>query len=273
MAFVINDFTVTEYDVLEGYSRTDSDLVLRLEDMTDFTLSQSEDSTDLTGKNGRKIGKKKTGKTLTGSGTYALLSAGLLKVQTGGEITTGTQVVRKSELKTVSGATLVTDATAIGTAGAEIPFLKTVAKNGAIVDVYTQAATADATHYAYDPTTKTITLPIDGSDAVIADGTTVMYAYEREVQGTMVTDPSDKFGDTLEVWVHVFGKDACDNKYFASIVIPRADFSSEFEFDLGGDQITHNFSFEALADLCNIAAGSDLCRLIVYTDGSDPTNP
>lgn len=263
----INDFTITEFVDFEAYFRDTGMLDFRLTELQDFTLNATQDKTELTGKNGRTIGYKKQNKKITGEGTYGMLSAGLMKTQTGGEITNGKHNVKKSELKTVSGATLVTDAKAVGTAGAEIGFIKQLAADGSVVATYQQATTADATHFTYDPATKTITLPVGSSDPVIADGTKIIYAYEREVEGTRVTNPSDKFSEVREVWIHCFGKDACDKEYFAAIYVPRADFSGEFSINIGGDQTVHNFSFDGMADLCNPTGnGADLFDLIIYTD-------
>ena len=104
---------------------------------------------------------------------------------------------------------------------------------------------------------------------MIADGTKVVYAYEREVEATKITNPSDKFSEVREVWVHCFGTDACDNEYYIAIRIPRADFSGEFSINIGGDQTVQNFSFDAMADLCNpIGDGADLFDVIIYTDGT-----
>lgn len=263
----INDFTITEFVDFEAYLRDTGMLDFRLEDLQNFTLNATQDKQEQTGKNGRVIGYKKQNKKVTGEGTYGLISAGLMKTQTGGEMETGSYKVKKSELKVVSGATLVSDAKATGTAGSEIGYIKELSANGSVIATYQQSSVADATHFAYDPSSKTITLPIDGSDAVIADGTKVLYAYEREVEGTRVTNPSDTFSEVREVWIHCFGTDACDNKYYAAIRIPRADFSGEFSINIGGDQTVHNFSFDSMADLCNpVGDGADLFDLIIYTD-------
>lgn len=265
MATVINDFTITEWLDMEAYFRDTGMLDFKLEDMQNFTLNATQDKTALTGKNGRVIGYKKQNKAVTGEGTYGLVSAGLMKAQTGGEIIAADDLtVKKSELKSVSGATLVTDAKAVGTAGEEIGYIKALSANGAVAATYEQATTADATHFAYNPTTKTITLPVNDGAAVIADGTNIVYAYERTVSGTKVTNPSDTFSETREVWIHCFGKDACDNEFYIAIVIPRADFSGEFSLELGGDQVVHNFSFDGMTDLCNPAQGNDLFDIIVY---------
>lgn len=267
----INDFTITEFVDFEAYLRDTGMLDFRLTELQNFTLNATQDKTELTGKNGRTIGYKKQNKKISGEGTYGMISAGLMKTQTGGEITNGTYKVKKSELKVVSGATLVSEAEAVGTAGAEIGFIKELAANGSVVATYQQASVADATHFAYEPSTKTITLPIDSSTPVIADGTKVLFAYEREVEGTKVTNPSDKFSEVREVWIHCFGTDACDNEYYAAIRVARADFSGEFSLAIGGDQTVHNFSFDGMTDLCNpVGDGADLFDLIIYTDGTTP---
>jgi len=273
MATVINDYTITEWLDFEAYRRDTGILDFKLEDMQDFTLNATQDKTPLTGKNGRVIGYKKQNKAATGEGTYGMVSAGLMKAQTGGEIISADDLtVKKSEFKAVSGATIVTDATAIGTEGAEIGYIKALTANGAVAATYEQGTTADTTHFSYNPTTKTITLPVNGSTPVIADGTNIIYAYERTVSGTKVTNPSDTFSETREVWIHCFGKDACDNEFYIAIYIPRADFSGEFSLELGGDQVVHNFSFDAMTDLCNPAQGNNLFEVIVYT-GAENANP
>lgn len=267
----INDFTITEWVNLEAYMRDTGMLDFRLEDMQNFTLNATQDKTAQTGKNGRVIGYKKQNKAITGEGTYGMVSAGLLKVQTGGTVENGEYLIKKSEFKAVKGATIVTDAVAEGVAGAEISYLKVLAPNGSVSITYEQAATADKTHFAYDPATKNITLPIDGDKAVISDGSNVIYAYERKVSGTKVTNPSDTFSEVREVWIHAFGTDACDNEYFIAIYIPRADFSGEFSIELGGDQTVQNFSFDGMTDLCNPSMGNNLFEVIVYTGDTADT--
>lgn len=266
---VVNDLTITEIVDFEAYFRNNDMLDFKLEELQTFTLDATQDKNPLTGRNGRIIGYKKQNKAISGSGTNGIVSAGLLKTQTGGEISYGSYNIKKSEVKIVAGKTLTTDAVAIGVAGNEIGYLKEFALNGATVATYQQGTTADAAHFAYDPDSKTITLPVtDTGDAVIADGTKVLIAYERTVTATKVTDPSDKYSEAREVWIHAFGTDACENEYFLAIHIPRADFSGEFSLELGGDQTVHNFSFDALPDLCAASNGngSDLFDVFIYTN-------
>ncbi len=264
---VINDYTITEIVDLEAYLLNSSMLDFRLEELQEMKIDGSQDTSEITGRNGSVIGRKKKNKKLSGSGTNGLISSGLLKTQTGGELTNGLYNIKKAEVHTVKGATLMTDEQAVGTPGAEIGYLREYYFKGAFVATYEQATTADDTHFAYDPSTKIITLPKkDDASVVIADGTKVVIAYERSYEATKVTDPSDKYSEKRELWLHCFGEDVCHNEYYIAVHIPVADFNGEFSFDFGGDQTVHDFSFEALPDLCAKSMGqaTDLFDLFVY---------
>lgn len=267
-ALVINDYTITEFLDFEAYFRNTGMLDFKLEELQGFTLEASQDKQELTGKNGRVIGYKKRNKKISGNGTYGMISAGLMKAQTGGEITSGDYEIKKSELAVVNGTTITTEATAIGTAGKEIGYIKQLSANGSVIATYEQATVADDTHFSYDPGTKTITLPKKSEDGVIPDGSKIIFAYTRKVSGTKVTNPSNKYSETREVWIHCFGTDACDNEFYIAIYVPRADFNGNFSLDLGGDQVVHDFSFDGIPDLCAANSGldSNLFEVIVYTD-------
>ncbi len=264
--FQVGDFNITEFVDVEAYFRNSGLLDYRLEDLTDFSLNATQEETNITGRGGRIIGKKKKNKAVSGSGTSGLISPGLLRTQTGGDIRYGETKVKRAETKIVSGkgSTIVTDAVAAGTAGAEIGEIKLFGAGGTLVGVYKQGTTATTDMFSYDPATKTITLP-DSND--IEAGLSAVYAYERVVTATVINDPSDKFSQVRELWVHCFATDQCDNTYCADIYIPRADFKGDFDLDLGGDQTTHNFSFDALPDFCNKdGLDNDLFKVFIYTD-------
>lgn len=260
----IGDFTYSEFTDVDVYERTTGLLDFRLEELQDFSLNHTQEETEITGRGGRVIGKKKKSKALTGSGTSGLISPGLLKVQTGGDVVYGDFKVKKSEAKIVAGNTIVTDAVALGAPGAEIGEVKLFGAGGFLKATFTQGAEATGDNFTYNPATKTITLP-DSED--IVDGMSIVYGYERAITGTRINDPSDKFSQVRELWVHCFATDQCDNTYCADIHIFRADFKGDFDLDLGGDQTTHNFSFDAMPDFCNKGTlDNDLFEVFIYTD-------
>ena len=264
----IGDFTITEFVDVETYFRNTGLLDYRLEDLQDFNLEVTQEETNITGRGGRVIGKKKMNKSASGSGTSGVISPGLFRTQTGGDIKYGETTVKRAETKKVAGkgTTVVTDVVAIGTAGSEIGKIDIFASGGRLVASYKQGVSATEELFSYDPETKTITLP--NSDDIEA-GMSVVYAYNRKVNATIMNNPSNKFSQVREMWVHCFATDPCDNVYCADVYIPRADFKGDFSLGLGGDQVTHNFSFDALPDFCNLGGDEDLFKIFVYTDGQD----
>ena len=261
----IGDFTITEFVDVETYFRENGLLDYRLEDLQDFTLDATQEDSNITGRGGRVIGKKKKNKAASGSGTSGVISPGLFRTQTGGDIKYGEALVKRAETKEVSGksTTVVTNNVAVGAEGKEIGEIKLFAQGGRLVNTYKQGVSATTELFSYDPATKTITLP-DSDD--IEAGMSVVYAYEKKVNATVMNNPANKFSQVREMWVHCFATDTCDRTYCADIYIPRADFKGDFSLDLGGDQATHNFSFDALPDFCNLGKDEDLFKIFVYTD-------
>ncbi len=51
----IDKFTITSYDQITGFDRTNGSLDMILDELSDFTLSHEEEKTDITGKGGRVI--------------------------------------------------------------------------------------------------------------------------------------------------------------------------------------------------------------------------
>lgn len=267
----IGDFTIAEFVDVETYFRNTGLLDYRLEDLQDFTLNATQEDSNITGRGGRVIGKKKKNKSASGSGTSGVISPGLFRTQTGGDIKYGETLVKRAETKVVSGksTTVITDAVAVGTEGEEIGEIKLFVTGGRQVASFKQGVSATKDTFSYDPETKTITLP-DSDD--IEAGMSVVYAYKKKVNATVMNNPSNKFSEVREMWVHCFATDTCDNVYCADIYIPRADFKGDFSFGLGGDQVTHNFSFDALPDFCNLGGDDDLFKIFVYTDDTAKTS-
>ena len=114
-------------------------------------------------------------------------------------------------------------------------------------DRYEQAAIADATHFAYDPSTKTIILPIHASAPVITAGKKIVASYMFAAQGTKITISDNRFGLTQKVYLDVSGKDMCGNARHIQFIIPKASFAGETGVSGGGDQSIQDFTINALA--------------------------
>lgn len=267
MAIMINGFTITSLERIHGYDRVDKSCALLLTELQNTTLNATEETSDITGKGGRVLKQIKKNKGLTVNGASALISGDLLAAQTGSEQVVADAdhklKVRLVEVFTVTTGTTTVNTTeaAVGTTGAEIVDFRIMTANGGLTkDKFTQDAEAAAKKFAYNPATKTLTLPTG-----LEDGTQVAVFYDFEtVNGSSVTDYSDIFGKTLYLIIDCLATDVCDNEYKCQFVIPRAQFSGEFSIEMGGDQTVHNFDIQTLVDTCAGTENGELFTFIVY---------
>ena len=124
MAIVtIDGWTLTQVDVIAGLKNNYA--VFELDEIQNFTLNNTEETKEITGKGGTVLNTQKTNKAVSGSGTNGLLSGGLMSVQTGSEETTKDIIVKYFEEKVeVSQAgTFTLSKTPVGTEDAELPYL------------------------------------------------------------------------------------------------------------------------------------------------------
>lgn len=259
----IDKFTITSYDQIIGFDRTTGSLDMILDELSDFTLNNTEEKTDITGKGGRVIGSLKKNKSVTGSGTNGMLSGGALATMTGSEVESGKFNIRYTDTITVTSNEGTTKEKALGTAGNEIGTIYVRDAEKAYISggkKLTQVASTPATgEFSYDPESKKITF-FEGD---VANGTEVIAFYDAEVEGKKITNNADKYSKTLSVFIDVTCQDGCDNIFYGQFIIPRADFSGEFEIAGGSDPSTLGFEFTSLPDLCT--GKSDLWDFIVFS--------
>ena len=116
----IDKFTITSYDQITGFDRTNGNLDLVLDELSDFTLSHEEEKVDITGKAGRIISSLKKNKKVTGKGTNGMLSGGALAAMLGADMESGEYLIRYTDSIFVSSNKGLTKETAIGAVGNEI---------------------------------------------------------------------------------------------------------------------------------------------------------
>lgn len=246
----IDKFTITSYDQLTGFDRTNGSLDMILDELNDFTLAQEEEKTDIAGRGGRTIGSLKKNKKVTGSGTNGMLSGGALAVMTGSDIEDGEYTIRYTDTILVNANKGNTTETAVGTVGNEIGTIYIRDTNNAYVSggkKLTQTSATPATgEFSYDPATKEITF--FAGDVV--DGTEVIAFYDAKVTGKKITNDSDKYSKTLQVFIDVTCEDGCDNLFHGQFIIDRADFSGTFDIQGSSGPAVQNFEFTSLPDLC-----------------------
>lgn len=247
----IDKFTITSYDAITGFDRTNGGLVLVMDEISDFSLNQTQETSDITGKGGRVISRMKKNKAVEGSGTNGFLSGGTLATMLGTEVETGDAfIIKYTDTIVASGDKTITTETAVGTAGMEIGTIYMRDANNAYITggkKLTQVASDPKTgEFTYDPSTKEIAF-FAGD---VADGVEVIAFYNAKVKGAKITNDADKYSGVLDLYIDCTCQDACDNIYHANIHCPRADFSGEFEIAGGSDPATQAFSFTSLPDLC-----------------------
>lgn len=239
----VNDITITSLDIITAYSLAGVPRFI-LDELQDAQISNTQEKEDVTGKSGRKLNSLKKNKSVTVSGTNGLLSAGLLEAQTGGEFSHETATpVEWSESLTINSNAATTSYKAVGTTGAEITALYVKDASGAASTKLEQAATAAEGKFAYAPATKALTFAEGG----YADGTEIIVFYVRNIAGDVLNNNSEKFSEKLRLIIDATAEDKCSNVYHLQIEIPKADFSGDFDIQMGDSQATHAFEAVSLA--------------------------
>lgn len=247
----INDITITSLETITAFDITTGAYLFTLDELQNATIAQSQEKTDITGKQGRKLATLKRNKAVTISGTNGIVSHGLLELQTGSNFENkATEVMWTDYITVGAGHAATTAYTAFGTAGAEI--IAMYVKNnddGTLGTKLEQAAEAAAGKFAYDPKTKKLTFHTD-----IADGTEVVAYYKRKITANTLADMSDKYSGKCVLYIDALAEDRCANVYRLQIHVPKADFDGEFSLEMGDNQTVHEFSADALGGACGAGA-------------------
>ena len=245
---MLEGWTITSVETIENYSRTDDTCLCILDEIKNVSLANSEDTTDVTGKNNQALFTIKRNKAVSGSGSSGYISGNLLSLQTGADPVSGKIKFRKREILkfTTPANTVILSETAVGTKGAEILSLIVTIDGETTSTKYEQASVAGVNKFAYSTSDKTITLPTATNDK--SGIVEVVYEYEKD--GASVGNKSGTYGKTTHTFINCLGKNTCDEIYFVQIEIYRCDWNSNFTFDLGGDAVEHPFEFKSLVDKC-----------------------
>lgn len=252
------DLIITSLETITGFALGTGNHLFTLDELQNASLAQGQEKVDITGKAGRKLSSMKRNKTFTVSGANGMLSAGLLELQTGGKFVNSVTSVQWTDYLTVDNDKKAKTAyKAIGTAGAEIDELYIIGTEAFAQRSLEQDATAAAGKFAYDPETKELTFG-DDVDA----GTEIAVYYKRKIAADVLRNESDVYSGKAELYIDCLAEDKCAHIYHVQIHVPKADFNGEFNIDLGGDQVVHNFEAEGLAGACG--AGGKLWDMIIF---------
>lgn len=251
----VSKLVITEVAQITAFNAA-GELEFIMDEVQNGSIKNTQEKSDITGRNGRKIASLKKNKAVTVSATNGVLVGGALAAQTGTEVEQGTFKVRITDVMTVNSNKCSTSKTAVGTAGDEIGALYIKNANGSLGTKLEQDTAAASDKFTYDPATKEITV------SGIADGTEVVAFYDVEVDSARISNDSEKYSKVLKLYIDVVLQDSCDTEYAGQVIIQRADVSGEFELSLGGDNFAHSFEAESLAGGCT--GSTNLWDLIVY---------
>lgn len=254
----VNDITITSLEVISGFDIATGNHLFTLDELQNASIANSQETVDITGKQGRKLNTLKRNKTVTISGSNGMVSGGLFEMQTGGTFENKTTEVLWTDYLTVNAShKATTNYKAVGTAGNEIETVYVKNSDGTLGTKLEQAASAAAGKFAYAPADKELTFHTD-----IADGTEIVVYYIRKIQANVLANESDKYSSKCALYVDALGEDKCANVYHIQFYIPKADFSGEFTFEMGDNQTVHSFEAEALAGACG--AGGTLWTYTIF---------
>lgn len=242
----INDITVTSLDTIDMFDNADA-FICTLDELQNAKIANTQDKTDITGKGGRKLNSLKKNKAVVVSGTNGMVSSGLLEIQTGGTFkNTDTAPVLWREYLTINSNAATTAYKAVGTTGNEIEAVYIKNADGTIKETLTQDATASKGKFTYTPNTKALAF----NNGDYNDGTEILVYYTRKIKASVLENTSDVYSKKCKLYINATGEDKCNNLYRIQFFIPRADFSGNFDFELGDNQTVHAFEAESLAGVC-----------------------
>lgn len=242
----INDITITSLETINAFDIVTGAYKFTLDELQSATIAQTQEKTDITGKQGRKLNSLKKNKAVTISGNNGLVSGGLLELQVGSEFENKKTTVSWTDYLTVADNAATTTYKAVGDTGDEVSAVYVKNSNGTIGKTLTQGAVVAEGVFTYDPKTKALAF----NDGEIENGTEIAVFYKRQIQADVLENMSDNYSGKCSLYIDAFAEDKCANVYRIQFYIPKADFNGEFSFEMGDNQTVHAFEAESLAGAC-----------------------
>lgn len=246
MSVNVNDITVTSLETITAFDIGDGSFKWVLDELQNATIANTQETTDVTGKQGRLLNTLKRNKGVTVSGNNGLLSCGLFETQVGKSFENKLTTVMYPDYLTVTGNKATTTYKAVGTAGNEIDRIYMRNSDGTLGETLTQGDTVAKGIFTYDPANKLISF----NEGDIKDGAEIAVYYFRQIQANVLENLSDQYSEKVALYVDAFAEDKCANVYRIQFYIPKADFNGNFDIQMGDSQSVHAFEARALAGAC-----------------------
>ncbi len=268
---MIPDLVLTSIETISAFELSGAGGAYKwtLDELQNATLAQSQETQDVTGRQGRLLNTLKRNKSVTISATNGLVSGGLLETQTGGTFSTKTTQVLWTDYLTVGSAgggspLATTTYTAVGTAGAEIDALYVRNADGSLGEQLTQVASDPSRlQFVYTPSNKSLTF----GSGLVNSRTEIICFYKRQISADVLENRSENYSGKAALYIDALAEDSCSNIYHVQIYVPKADFSGEFSLEFGDSQAVHSFEAVAQAGACGNA--DFLWTYTVFGEGAE----
>lgn len=264
-----DNFSIVSVDRFTFKSATTGAIHFIAEELQSFTLTCGEEVVFQTGRTARRLSSMKRNKTSSISFDSGYVSLSQMGAQIGvkaDSFDTATMPSPQVEYVIVGadGKTATTKYKAEGVAGSELRVIYRANTDGTPGEMLVQAAAAAEGKFAYDPTTKEITLDTTG----FTEGDRLLVSYEYKTKGKRIVNDSSTFSLNGEGIFEATLHSACDQEtnYCGKLWIPNLSANGSFELIMGGDQTIQTFGGESLASSC---LGGSYWSWIIPEDDAD----
>lgn len=254
-----NDITVTNIETITALDIATGAFKWVLDELQNATIANTQETTDITGKQGRLLNTLKKNKAVTISGNNGMISGGLLETQVGNKFENKVTPIMYPDYLIVGGDKAVTSYKAVGTAGNEIESVYVRNADGTLGAMLTQGAAVDTGVFTYDPNTREIAF----KEGEVPDGSEIAVYYFRKIKANVLENMSDHYSEKVALYIDAFAEDKCANVYRVQFYIPKADFNGNFDLQFGDSQSVHAFEARSLSGACGSRSSSDV--LWTYT--------
>lgn len=257
--FRLGNFNIDE--IIQGTAESFAgELLYSLDQLSSASIEISSESTDITDKNGNVVRTIYRSKTGTFTATNAFLHPQLMNAASGSDIeyASDTHVIVMPKIMLIkAGATITLDE------GIDDSTIKVIGifGNGANSEPLVKDTTASEGKYAYDDTTRQITLPDGGDDMPV----NYLVKFDRDNEkGIKLTNTADKFPKTVTLTLYCSYVDPCDDTLKACyVVLPSFQPSPETTINLSADEQEMDFNGSIQVDYCG---GDKLLYAIYFPD-------
>lgn len=267
---MIPDIMITSVESITGWNLQDGSLEFIMDEIQNASLANTQETVDVTGKQGRLLNTLKRNKGVTISGTNGLINLGAIAVDIGAEVIDGEALWRDHEILTIQNNTATISYAAVGSEGSEIDALyKRSAAGGTGRQLEQVADSPAAGQFTYSPATKTISF----FAGEFANGEQAVVYYDRTVTpSTTLSNNSNVYSRKVRLDIDATGEDICNQLYHIQIVVYSADFTGNWTLEMGDAPAVHSFEARATATGCT-SDGKFWDMIVVGSNIIRPTTP